>query len=146
MENEYLTVKEFAEKAGVTRQAVYQQLNKTLQPFQRVLNGKKAIHINALSLFESKHFLSSVEQPLNNYSSEFVNSLKAQIESLNEQIKIKDSQIADLSEMNRNAQVLLLNQQKLLLPASAAEAAAEVASEPDPQPKKRPSLWNRIFK
>lgn len=146
METEYLTVKEFAEKAGISRQAVYKKLNKSLQPFQRVLNGKIVLHINALSLFGCKPELSRVEQPIDNHSTEVVNALQAQIESLKEQIKVKDGQISDLSEMNRNAQILLLNQQKLLLPAGAAEAAADLADEPDQRPKKKLSLWDRIFK
>lgn len=148
MDHQYISVAEFAKRAAVTPAYIYKllksdstELTNRLQPFQQVVDGKKLIHINALSLFENKQD----EQQFNNYSTEFINSLKAQIEALNEQIKIKDTQISDLSEMNRNTQILLLNQQQLLLPLNA-EPAADPMEEPKPAPEqKKKSFWDKLF-
>jgi len=49
-----LSVKEFAERAGVTRQAGYKRLSTIEQRFVTVENGKKYIDSEALNLFNGK--------------------------------------------------------------------------------------------
>ena len=51
-DNEILTIKEFATAAGVSPQAVYQRLTKSLQPYVVEINGKKHLKREALELFE----------------------------------------------------------------------------------------------
>lgn len=48
-EIEYLTVAEFAERAGVTKQAVYKRLNNQLQKYVIEQNGRKLIKSSALN-------------------------------------------------------------------------------------------------
>ena len=38
--NEYMSVSEFATRAGCSKQAVYQQLNKRLKPYVKAIDGK----------------------------------------------------------------------------------------------------------
>lgn len=52
--DDYISISEFAKKAGVSRQAVYLRLDKDLQSFVKLDNGKKLIQINALGLFNVK--------------------------------------------------------------------------------------------
>ena len=52
MEQQYLTVKQFAERAGVSTQRVYQLLTKSLQEFTKTEHGKKYISIEGLRVFE----------------------------------------------------------------------------------------------
>ena len=42
--NEYLSVKQFSERAGVSSQAVYKQLNNKLKKFKKVENGKTYVN------------------------------------------------------------------------------------------------------
>lgn len=68
-EIEYLTVAEFAERAGVTKQAVYKRLNNQLQKYVIEQNGRKLIKSSALNdLYSDVSQAKSqpVEQPLNN--------------------------------------------------------------------------------
>lgn len=49
---EYLTIKEFAEMAGVSKQAVYQRLTGTLKPYVSIKDGVKYLNIRALELYK----------------------------------------------------------------------------------------------
>lgn len=132
------------------------QLNNQLKDSLIIENGKKLININALSLFKNKSestveqpIEQPIEQPLNNSLTTSLQAtidiLKAQNESLNKQITEQNNQINSLMELNKNNQILLLNQQKLLLP-SREDTIPGNETEPDQQPnKKRVSLWDKIF-
>ena len=50
-EQQYLTVKQFAERAGVSTQRIYQLLTKSLQEFCKTENGTKYISVAGLSVF-----------------------------------------------------------------------------------------------
>ena len=52
MEQEYLSVKQFAKKAGVTTQRIYQMMNKSLKSYCKVEDGKKYISAVGLKIFE----------------------------------------------------------------------------------------------
>lgn len=143
MDNQFIPVKEFSKRAGVTPQAVYKQLNNQLKDSLKVENGKKLININALSLFKIKQetiIEQPVEQQLNNQLNNqltislqaTIDILKAENESLNKQIIEQNNQINSLMELNKNNQILLLNQQQLLTGTV-------------PGQQKRKSIWSRIF-
>lgn len=55
MKTEYISIKEFAEIAGVSQQSIYKRLNKKdnpLQPYFKEVEGKKFLRRSALSLYE----------------------------------------------------------------------------------------------
>jgi len=52
MEQEYLSVRQFAKRAGVTTQRIYQMMNKSLKSYCKVEDGKKYISANGLKIFE----------------------------------------------------------------------------------------------
>ena len=52
MEQEYLSVRQFAKKAGVTTQRIYQMMNKSLKSYCKVEDGKKYISAVGLKIFE----------------------------------------------------------------------------------------------
>ena len=54
MEQQYLTVKQFAERAGVSTQRVYQLLTKSLQEFTKTEHGKKYISNLTAALLSSQ--------------------------------------------------------------------------------------------
>lgn len=113
---QYITVSEFSKRANVTRQYVYQQLDKKLKEFVKVVDNKKMLNIKALELFNQGEDCKVVEQQFSQQLNNQVDSLNRQIESLLDQLKAKDEQIKDLSTMVKQEQALhLATQQKLLL-------------------------------
>ncbi|MBQ5563584.1 MAG: hypothetical protein IIT39_09380, partial [Clostridia bacterium] len=52
MEQEYLSVKQFAKRAGVTTQRIYQLINKSLKSYCKSENGKKYISTDGLKIFK----------------------------------------------------------------------------------------------
>lgn len=64
MKPEYLTIKEFAEKAGVSQQSIYKRLNKKdnpLQPYVKEVENKKLIRASALAAVYSISFATGEE-------------------------------------------------------------------------------------
>ena len=128
MEQQYLTVKQFAERAGVSTQRVYQLLTKSLQEFTKTEHGKKYISIEGLRVFEKDPLQDLAKDLQSDLPStckeetpgEIVSLLQStldllqqqltekdkQISSLLEQIKTKDKQIGDLTERLTAAQAL----------------------------------------
>jgi transcriptional regulator with XRE-family HTH domain len=139
MQGDYLTIKEFAEKVGLSVQAIYPRLNGDFKPYLKCFKGKKHLNIEALSLFDSNNFkdfkanlkealnpLESLERPLESdaekVSSEAIienfkdalNVFKEQLLEKDEQLAVKDEQIANLHERLREALILNQNNQMLL--------------------------------
>lgn len=121
--NEYLSVKQFSERAGVSSQAVYKQLNNKLKKFKKVENGKTYINIRGLSCFVSTNS-TNVVQPVEQMIELLKEQLKAkdeQIRALNEQLKAKDETLKNAMRITENTQILLKNQQEKSMPAIEEE-------------------------
>lgn len=131
---QYITVSEFSKRANVTRQYVYQQLDKKLKEFVKVVDNKKMLNIKALELFNQGEDCKVVEQQFSQQLNNQVDSLNKQIESLLDQLKAKDEQIKDLSTMVKQEQALhLATQQKLLLLEQKHQEHQEQPKEEDAQ-------------
>lgn len=89
--NEYLSVKQFSERAGVSSQAVYKQLNNKLKKFKKVENGKTYVNIRGLSCFVSTNS-TNVVQPVEQLSTNVEQPVEQMIELLKEQLKARKSQ------------------------------------------------------
>lgn len=102
---EYLTISEFAERAAVSRQTVYNNLDKKLSKFTVEIDNKKLIEIKGLEVFSVKKDvkMDTVDKEIdNNFTSEN-NSFKEVIKVLTEQLREKDKQIERLQEELRRA-------------------------------------------
>lgn len=102
--DEYISVSEFATRAGCSKQAVYQQLNKRLKLYVKVIDGKKSINSKALLEVygreiqqNSQSVVKEVDQWLN----------KELIELLRSQIEEKDQQIKELHRLLATSQMQL---------------------------------------
>lgn len=85
-EQEYLTIAEFAKRVNVSKQAIYQQLDKKLKPYLIVIDGKKKLNINAISEVydkQSEEIDKEVEQEENN---QLIDILKRQLMEKDNQI------------------------------------------------------------
>lgn len=112
---QYITVSEFSKRANVTRQYVYQQLDKKLKEFVKVVDNKKMLNIKGLELFNQEEDCKVVEQQFSQQLNNQVDSLNRQIESLLEQLKVKDEQIRELNKSVSKTQELLNQEQTLHL-------------------------------
>lgn len=112
---QYITVSEFSKRANVTKQYVYQQLDKKLKEFVKVIDNKKMLNIKALELFNQEDSKQVVDQDLNQLLNKQVDSLNKQIESLLDQLKAKDEQIRELNKSVSKTQELLNQEQTLHL-------------------------------
>lgn len=89
-EQEYIGISEFAKRVNVSKQAIYQQLNKKLKAYLIVENGTKKLNTRAISEVYGK-----TENQEN--SKEIGQDLtKALIDSLTKQLIEKDNQINGL--------------------------------------------------
>lgn len=94
---ELLTVQQFADAAGVSKQAIYKAINGQLKPFIQIVNGKKMIQRKALS----EIYGIEVDQPLTNRVNPLnltLQMLQQQLEEKDRQLAAKDKQIEKLSE------------------------------------------------
>lgn len=139
--DKYISIADFAEQAGVSKQAVYSRLkSQDLNKFIKLENGKKLISTNALKLFNkssSQSNFNQVGQGIESTEREYIESLKKQIEELQ-----KDKQ-----ELYR----LLDQQQKLTAQANATikqlQAPKEEAAiiQQEKQEQKKQGFFARIF-
>ena len=151
MEQEYLSVRQFAKRAGVTTQRIYQMMNKSLKSYCKVEDGKKYISADGLKIFEraevEKNSLQEVARdlprpkfrsctpPKDNFqeesnpneqiTKETIHVLQEQLAIKDKQIDEKDKQIAELAAMLRNSQ----EQQAALVQALTAAQALAAADK-----------------
>lgn len=133
-EEEYISIAEFAERAGCSKQAVYQRLNKSLKKYVKVEKGKKCINIKALEDLYSKEVeqvfqgkSQGVEQGLNND----IQALNDVIQTLNEQLAVKDQQIAALHNLlDQQQHLAAMDRQKIAELEDKLAQEAEEAAEP----------------
>lgn len=117
--NELLSINEFAEAAGVSKQAIYKRLNNQLKPFVQLVDGKKMLSNKALSEVYGIEVEQKVNHELNNQSQPIqpletvILMLQKELDRKNEQIEAKDRQIAELQAALRREQDLHTSAQRL---------------------------------
>ena len=123
MSKEYITVAEYAEIRGISKQTVYNQLKKDLKDYLIVVEGKKCIKTEAFNLFQS-NLNQKFETNFQDFQPKFETVetiLKAQIEDkdrlierLLEQADTLQAQNADLIEQIGKLTEIINHSQVLL--------------------------------
>lgn len=169
----YISVSEYAALKGISKQAVYKQLNNKLKNFLIEVDGKKFLDLSVLTEEERKKVeaveqpqnqqfdnqFQPVEQPKENQIQPLLESQLAEkdktIESLLRQIEnlqLQNSKLTDmngqLAELLKNSQVLLAaeKQQQLIEQKQATETAPENGEQTEtapPKEKKKREPWWR---
>lgn len=151
MKDEYISVKEFAKRAGVSVQSLYKRLNglnNPLNQYIKLVDNQKMLNISALE----EIYGIEVEQPIqpnhSTYStSESINeavidTLLKQTEMLKKELEIKNIQIKELNERLSESQKLLAYQQQL---QAMAEQKLQLLEQKEIQQevkeKKRWQFW-----
>lgn len=99
MNDEYISIKEFAELAGISVQAVYKRLNNQLNPYVKLVENRKMLKKSALY----EVYGIEVEQPIQPKHStkvETVKLLQKTVDLLENELKIKNQQIETLQKEN----------------------------------------------
>lgn len=135
----FMTVSQYATAKGISKQAVYKQLNNRLKNFVKLVDGIKYIDVAALG--ESETTFSTereqpIEQGLNNQDNHEKDFFKAQIaekdktiETLLKQIDTLQTQNGNLTELLKNSQILLAQQQQLYLESKNPQEQSENTEE-----------------
>ena len=142
METEYISIKDFAEKAGLSQQEIYKQLNNKLKKYVKVVENKKYLHISALDEYIKPQDNSTDEQQL-------LNMLQTNLKVLQEELSAKNRQIEKLETLLSQEQQLRMveHQQYLELKESIEQPPTEQEPiEPDEPPTPPKGFWTRFFK
>lgn len=138
--DEYISIAEFAERAGVSKQAVYKRLDIDCKPWLRVESGKKFINTKALKLFNNqpKDKVETVKEMFEETKQGYIELLKHLVDEKNEQIKILSKTIENDQELIKREQEIVSQQQKL-----HAIAEQRLQIEARTEPPKSENLLNR---
>ena len=153
MENQYISVKEFAQRAGKSVQAIYKGLNNRLNQYVKLVDNQKMLDIRALQEVYGIDVEQPIQPELTTNSTEdstkdiVIDTLLEQIEILkneldvkNEQIREKDKQLSDtLKALNQaqHLQAVAESKVKLLEEKQEEEKVVEQALELEPEQEKR---------
>ena len=152
METEYLSIKDFAKRAGVSQQAIYKQVERKLNNYVKMVENQKMIDIRALQEVYGVEVeqpiqpkIEPVEQPIQPNFDSILSQNQQMIDMLKEQLEAKDKQIENLQKLLDQEQHLnAMNHEKILLLESKLEEPNEVdPKESDEIPK---GFWAKIFK
>ena len=144
MKTEYLSIKDFAERAGVSQQSLYKRLNKLnnqLNNYIKLVDNQKMIDIRALQEVYGVEVeqpiqpkVEQVEQPIQPNFDSILSQNQQMIDMLKEQLEAKDKQIENLQKLlDQEQQLNAMNHEKILLLESKLE-----------EPPK--GFWTRVFK
>lgn len=132
-QKEYLTIKEFADAAGVSKQAVYQRLMGTLKPYVSIKDGVKYLNIKALELYKGDDAVKKLKK--NNQGESNSVQVDSMIELLKRELDQKNKQIDELHKLLEQSQVNLSQAQYRL-------QLIEDQRNEEPEEKKEP-WWRR---
>lgn len=103
--SEYLSVADFAEAAGVTKQAVYRRLDTNLKEFVRIEQGKRYVSEDALSLFNVDYSVdANIENDVENIDQGLNNVEQQEVETVDPTIDPRDSEISRLLSLLESSQ------------------------------------------
>jgi DNA-binding transcriptional regulator GbsR (MarR family) len=142
MGKEYLTVAEYAEIKGISKQAVYKQLNNKLNNYVETVEGKKCLKISILEEGIQPNS-TKVEQPIQPFLEAQIKEKDKTIDSLLRQIEALQEQNTRLTELLHNSQVLLAVEKQALIQEQASTHTEEPQDKPTEQ-KKRGFIY-RLF-
>lgn len=132
-QKEYLTIKEFADAAGVSKQAVYQRLTGTLKPYVSIKDGVKYLNIRALELYKGDDAVKKLKK--NNQEESNSVQVDSMVELLKRELDQKNKQIDELHKLLEQSQVNLSQMQYRL-------QLIEDQRNEEPEEKKE-SWWRR---
>ena len=151
---EMKTIKEIYIELGVSPQAIYKKINKSmkdeLSPHIQIIEGKQLIDEDGFNLIK-KSMEQPVEQQVVNQLNDDINSfLKEQINLKDKIIETKDKKIDELTktivDLTERLAILFENSQQLQKNQQLLEAQNIIHEESVPSEEKKQSFFKRLFK
>ena len=152
MASEYLSTKQIADKLNLPKQKVYRciKLNHIKEAHTETVKGNTVLMYDKQAIEQIESILQGGASTSSEVHQKAVHdtvneTVLKQLDILNEQLKIKDKQIENLTKLlDQEQQLNAMNQQKIL----ALETKLEEPNETDPKesdeiPK---GFWAKIFK
>lgn len=141
-DKKFISVSDYARLKGISKQAVYKQLNNKLKPFLIVVENKKCLKIEVLNEVEQQK-LNQVEQPVEQQLNNQIQPLLvAQIEEKDRIIESLLRQVESLQEQNGKLTDLLNNSQLLLAAEKQQQLIEKQSPENDDLPKAKKSIFS----
>ena len=149
MKQEYISISEFAERAGVSKAYIYKAIKDRLQPYLKEVDNQKRLNIKGLELFDSTKVstISTNDSTDKDTLKELIEILQEQQETLKAELDIKNEQIKSLNKTIENDQELIKREQEIVsqqqkLQAIAEQKRLQIEAHPQEIPKQE-SLLNR---
>ena len=158
---EYISVSEFAKRAGVSRQLVYKRIDNELTEFCKLVDNKKMLNIRALELFQkqklstkvSTGFTGELTKVSTKLSTKFtvyklklqhkIDLLELENQHLKEKVESLETQTAADQEKIESLLKLLDQQQQLsAISAKKIEMLEAKIQEPTPPVRKWWRFWS----
>lgn len=136
-DQQWLTVKQFADAAGVSTQRIYQRLAKDLQTYCKEQNGSKYINSDGLVLFNAgkelqngcKNFTKSLATPLQEAQSFENDAFTQEIARLKQEISQITSELSEIKLAKEQAEIKAAAAEAEKKRADAAEAQCRVKDQ-----------------
>lgn len=146
---QYISISEFAERAGVNRSYIYKLLSTKLSTYCLQVDNQKKLNIKALELFNVEQVDNLVDKKETDGDTlkDLIEILQEQQKVLKQELDIKNEQIKSLSKTIENDQELIKREQEIVSQQQKLQAIAEqnrLQIEAHPQEiTKQESLLNR---
>lgn len=140
--SEVLTVQEFAEKVGQSRQNIYKRMSTDLSQYVVKVDKKKLLKLQALSLFDCQQNVASDKQ-CDNESDTLYDILKAELKAKNDLIKNQQETIDKLTMALENTTQSLKASQTLH--AGTIQQQIEQKNLVSTEPEKK-GFFKKMFK
>ena len=155
MNDEYITVAKFAERAGVSRQTVYNKLSKVDSEFYRkfvkVDNGKKYINVKAVKLFSADKKSQRKVNIDGNFDDDLTAILHRHIDALQADKTFLQEQLAAVTKSLQFEQRKVDELQRLLQAPKPEEAPEQeeapiiTAETTEKAESERKTMWERLM-
>lgn len=132
--DEYISIAEFAERAGVSKAYIYKAIKDRLQPYYKEVDSQKRLNIKALEFFNSTNVstISTNNSTDKDTLKELIAILQEQQAALRSELDIKNEQIRALNSSN-SQQLQLIDQQQKLQAISETKRIEVKAESPKPE-------------
>ncbi len=130
---EYISISEFAKRAGVSRAYIYKILSTKLTEYCKQVDSQKMLNIKALTLFDVNKSVNRVNQGDSDVDSmkDLIEILQEQMQTLKVELDMKNEQISTQMKLTDQAQHLQLMAEKKIELLEDKKGSAAVVPDPN---------------
>lgn len=127
--DDYISIREFAERAGVSPQSVYKALTTKLSTYVQQVDNHRMLSIKALFEVYGVEVDNQVDNQNNQVDNQvatleaLVKTLQEQVDDLRKQVEVKDQQIESLHRMMEQQNALAMAEKGVVLHLTDGEAS-----------------------